>query len=142
MGPEDRSHISTNSIALGDKRSDFSYEWFQSRSDSASRQALVLWMKEDDFSDNPARRLNSLVSHIPQLTNANGNVSFFLIGPRSSDTLRSLNWTLNTYDAPRLIHAAGAGHFKILSPEATAMIHDATNNQFSGHRSSWRASWD
>jgi hypothetical protein len=142
MGPEDRTHISTNSITLDGEPSDFAFEWFQSRSDSASRQALVLWLKEDDFSDNPAQRLNSLVAQIPQLTNSDKKVSFFLIGPRSSDSLRALNWTLNTRVAPSLIAAAVAGNFKILSPEATAMIHDATNNQFSGHRSSWRASWD
>ena len=142
LGPEDRTHISTNSISLEDTRSDFSYEWFQSRSDSATRQALVLWLKEDDFSDNPARKLNSLIKQIPKLTIPNNNISFFLIGPRSSDTLRALSWTLNTNNAPDLIGAAKAGNFRILSPEATAMIHDATNIEVSGRLSSWRASWD
>jgi hypothetical protein len=142
MGPEDRTHISTNSIMLDGKRSDCSYEWFKSRSDAANRLALVLWLKEDDFADSPARTLNSLIEQVPQLVDSNKNVSFFLIGPRSSDTLRALNSSLDTADTTKLLDAAGTGHFKILSAEATALIHDTTNDLVSGHYSSWRASWN
>jgi hypothetical protein len=142
MGPEDRTHISTNSIMLDGKRSDCSYEWFKSRSDAANRLALVLWLKEDDFADNPARTLNSLIEQVSQLVDSNKNVSFFLIGPRSSDTLRALNSSLDTADTTKLLDAAGTGRFKILSAEATALIHDTTNDLASGHYSSWRASWN
>lgn len=141
LGPEDRTHIHTNSMSLGSDGKDgpmtkYSYEWFKSRSDAADCQALVLWLNEDDFSDETAQRLNLLIRQIPYLTDTNKQVLFFLIGPRASDTLRDLDSPLDPVKAHDLIAAANAGHFQILSPEATAMVHDTTNNGYSWEFSS------
>lgn len=131
LGPEDLTHISTNSITLDGKHpNNLSYEWFKSRSDSGFRRALVLWLNESDFEDNPAQKLDSLIQQIPCVRDPAKNACFFLIGPHSSDTLRALTGSLND-SATNLISAARTGRFKILSPEATAVDQTWLEQKFS-----------
>ena len=135
-GPEDRTHILTNSVCLTldekskyGRSSRYAYEWFGIRytniSTSDDCQICVLWLNENDFADNPALRLGSLLGKIPAVTNPNGNTSFYLIGPRSSDTLRALDKTdMNggTANLANFVNAVQSENFHILSPEATASV--------------------
>jgi hypothetical protein len=121
-------------IAKDSRLSQYAYEWFRTENDSNNRQVCVLWLNEDDFGDDPASRLGSLMTNIPALTeptnNCNRGVSFYLIGPRSSDTLRALAYTDTNkllHDAPytNLTTTAILHNFYILSPEATASVVDS-----------------
>jgi hypothetical protein len=134
LGPEDRNHISTNAVRLSSDSnappSRLSYEWFRSRSDKATCRACVLWLNEDDFTDNPGRRLDALLCHsVDSLADTNKKVTFYLIGPRTSDTLRNLA-VIPFNGATSLVAAARAGRFQILSPEATASVHDTINDEY------------
>ncbi len=161
VGPEDSTHIYTNSVWLNridffhtnvisgtnvvirygidpeSRLSQYSYEWFKTTNDPAygprtnNFQACVLWLNEDDFADDPASRLGSLLTNIPALTTGT-NVSFYLIGPRASDTLQALAYTDKTKLShalyTSLTNAADLHHFYILSPEATASVLPANAN--------------
>lgn len=123
---EDRTHISTNSVELtlegGDQRfSRFAYEWFEAP--ASPDPICVLWLNEDNFADEPARRLGVLFTNIPSLESGS-NVWFYLIGPRASDTLLALDETdTDPSDSlTRFANAAKHKHFHILSPEATVSV--------------------
>lgn len=127
MLAEDRTHISTNSVDLtlegGDDQrlSRYAYEWF--KTPATGFQICVLWLNEDNFADKPARRLGVLFTNIPSLASAK-NVSFYLVGPRASDTLLALDET-DTDPSDTLsgfTDVAKHGHFYILSPEATISV--------------------
>jgi hypothetical protein len=136
--PEDRSHIYTNSLRLttsdGDTAgvaSQYAYEWFQTLNPTNSygctswNRICVLWLNEDDFGDSPALRLGSLLGQIPPVVAGDTNTSFYLVGPRASDTLRALANTPTTgasLNYSYLKSAATKGTFQILSPESTACI--------------------
>jgi len=134
IGPDDRTHIHTNVVPLTCANNDghpraslYSYEWFQTRLARGKRHFCVVWLNEDDFSDNPALRLGSLLTQVPRLTNSDAHTTFYLIGPRSSDTLRALAQTQTDLVATNLAVlqiAARTGHFSILSPEATASVEE------------------
>ena len=103
----------------------FAYEWFQNQRGTNKFRVCVLWLNEDDFADEPALRWGSLVAHFSTLTNSNGVASFYLVGPRASDTLQAFVQTsrTNTESFRTLEKAAQLGHFHILSTEATASLH-------------------
>ena len=141
--PEDRSHIYTNTMWLTTDENDtngvasrYAYEWFQcvNRTNSLTRvsrsRICVAWLNEDDFADNPGMRLGSLLGQISPVINRRTNFSFYLIGPRASDTLRALANTVtnNSANCSNLVQAARGGDFQILSPEATACIADNNKN--------------
>ncbi|HUC84816.1 MAG TPA: hypothetical protein VL970_06465, partial [Candidatus Acidoferrales bacterium] len=134
MGPEDRTHIFTNAVDLaGDFDSDprsswFAYEWFQD-DNAPGRRCCALWLNESDFADKPALRLGSLLNQFPWPADTNQNTSFYLIGPRNSDTLKALLQTRTNNPSAclaRLQSVARSGHFHILSPEATATLNEIT----------------
>jgi hypothetical protein len=124
LGPEDATHIFTNSVALGGitngLRSHIAYEWFTDDTNKTD-QTCAVWLNEDDFGNNCWTKLDSLLSNMPP------NAYFYLIGPRSSDTLRGMVQDRvlekpNPADVPRLKEFARSGHFQILSPEASAEV--------------------
>ncbi|HEY3863654.1 MAG TPA: hypothetical protein VGO59_17400 [Verrucomicrobiae bacterium] len=136
-GPEDRIHIFTNSVRLfcpeEARDSKFAYEWFVNET---GIQFCVLWLNEYDFSPNPMLELGSLLTNIPALASKDAtiNISFNLIGPRSSDTLRSLaefNGGSQEECFQYLKTAAKLNRFHILSPEATTSV-DPTNEDLYG----------
>ncbi len=124
IGPADRTHLYTNLVTLplaakGTQHfaSALAWEWFAPDTPT-NVSACVVWLNEDDFSSQPLFRLQALVANLmPQ----DAKASFYLIGPRSSDTLRAL-----VSDAPapaaltNLAALAKSGRFQILSPEVTA----------------------
>jgi hypothetical protein len=135
IGPDDRTHIHTNVVPLTSVDNDghsrpslYAYEWFRTKIYSDNRHVCVLWLNEDDFSDDPALRLGSLLKHIPSLTDPGAKTWFYLIGPRSSDTLKALAEMHDGQTPPTSTNltalqvAAMTGHFSILSPEATASV--------------------
>ncbi len=127
MGAEDNSHICTNDVDLGSNTSPpshFAYEWFRD-SDRLTNTCCVLWLDEYDFADHPVARLKALLSHIPYLDNASKRISFYLIGPRASDTLSALVRATNELKTAQTLRAAAqANHFHLLSTEATATAAD------------------
>jgi len=135
LGPEDRTHIATNAVWLphagpGDfgRYSKFAYEWFATRKEAQNLQTCVLWLNEDDFADDPAWHLGSLLTKCPALSQAGGPLSFYLVGPRTSDTLRAFAQSLHdTNHSANLLAVTRQGHFHIVSPEATASINETNN---------------
>jgi hypothetical protein len=134
LGPDDRTHISTNSVCLTLRddnqpvNSHFAYELFEHRTTNEPVHVCVLWLNEDDFADRPALRLGALFKKIPSLTNSQSNANFYLVGPRASDTLRSFKETDTSTPSDELNRfekVIRAGRFNIFSPEATASVRDS-----------------
>ncbi|HTV42575.1 MAG TPA: hypothetical protein VMF08_18565 [Candidatus Sulfotelmatobacter sp.] len=130
MNPFDSAHIFTNAVRLDhfatsptSRMSRYAYEWFEAQRPAKHLQACVLWMNEQDFADKPVLKLASLLGPIHSLTHSGGLVNFFLIGPRSSDTLRGMVNTGETGDPPPqgLYAEINSNAVSILSPEATAI---------------------
>jgi hypothetical protein len=129
MGPFDPAHIFTNSICLGglahqpSRMTRYAYEWFEAQKYTNHLRVCVLWLNEEDFGDEPMLRLASLLEPIHSLTAPGGEVKFYLVGPTSSDTLKSMVETSQAADPciAGLRAVARAGAFSILSPEATAV---------------------
>jgi hypothetical protein len=125
LAPVDRNHIGvdvlpmTNAPAKGFSPTNLNvaFEWFVGTrsTGAAGADALVVWLKEDDFQDRPLDTLNGMLAALG--VGAEAKKSFYLIGPRSSDTLRSFAQALRRAGAS---FAKARPYFKILSPEATA----------------------
>lgn len=126
FAPEDRNHIGvaatdvTNSVQATN-RLQLAFEWFQATQASAGSRPpllLVLWLREDDFAAEPLPTLGTLLAMLG-VPEAPAKPSFYLIGPRSSDTLRAM---ANTDSARASVCRALAceGRLHLLSPEATA----------------------
>jgi hypothetical protein len=137
LGPEDRSRISTNWVALVSNgwtnKSRFAFEWFLADTAEQDLQTCVLWLNEDDFADDPASGLHSLLAEMQP--DARGKdvalpskVSFYLVGPYSSDTLRSLVLTETSHPFFHM-SIVKSDQFHILSPEAHAEVL-GTNDPF------------
>lgn len=130
FAPEDRNHIgiqelkipeNTGTAAATNTASDpvrgVAFEWFISTQSSAPHSVLVVWLKEDDLAPDPLAALGGLARALGMTETGRTNVSFTLLGPRSSDTLRAMaNGPTN-----ETLRALGeADRFRIVSPEATA----------------------
>jgi hypothetical protein len=122
LGPEDGTHIFTNSVVLcgSGSATHIAYERFNDDR-NPTNHACAVWLNEDDFGADFWTKLNSLLSNMPP------KASFFLIGPHSSDTLRGMVQDTivehpDSAAVPCLTLLAKAGRFKILSPEATAEV--------------------
>lgn len=125
FAPEDRNHIGVAAVALTNSvtavgRLQFAFEWFQATQTAAGSRPpllLVLWLREDDFAAEPLPTLGSLLALLG-VPDAPAKPSLYLMGPRSSDTLRALVNTCPTNSSWRDL--AQQGRFRIFSPEATA----------------------
>lgn len=139
LRPEDRTHIFTNmtSLDLGALNipSRYAYEWFKDLKSSSPHHVCVMWLDEDDFGNEPVLLLGSLFKNILP-ANDLSKVSFCLVGPRASDTLRALDKTdasASTNDFFNLTNLIGRGRFHILSPEATASIGSEDYGDYDDH---------
>ncbi len=120
FGPEDRNHVGvqrltvTNLAAAGECT--VAFEWFGATVRSSWPQsALVLWLREEDFARKPLPTLGEVLQQLG-LSARPADAQFYLIGPRSSDTLRALAEAEPGEFCQQL---ATNGCFRILSPEAT-----------------------
>jgi hypothetical protein len=133
LGPLDGNHISTNWMSLTDCKAEataslttrFAYEWFCADT-NPNELTCVLWLNENDFSVDFSSRLGRLLEQLKPSESKSGecfptNARFYLLGPRSSDSLRSLVEA----DAKAPIfqnEVVRSGRFQILSPAATAAV--------------------
>jgi hypothetical protein len=94
------------------------YEWFAQRPNPAKKGAacstLVLWLPESHLNRNPLGRLAKLCDDLIGQNTSNFS-GVFMIGPRSSDTLKSL---IPTDSAMELLSLQNK--LSIFSPQATA----------------------
>jgi hypothetical protein len=114
LTPNDRSHIGADSVELYPANGpplilELAFEEF-APTNSSRTKALVLWLNEDNFANEPLETLRKLLV----LINTNGP-KFCLIGPRSSDTLRGIALAQPTNEPPGIWDK-----FDIHSAEATA----------------------
>jgi hypothetical protein len=96
-----------NSPAERNKAKDLNvpYEWFVPRQKSSNLDVLVLWLPEMYLGDDTLPRLAALVDHLAPLTNRTVNeklVGLFVVGPRSSDTLKHM---VPAYASPKIGHS-------------------------------------
>jgi hypothetical protein len=101
------------------------YEWFVPREKKADVDVLVLWLPEVYLSDNTLARLSTLVDALAPIDAPAINqaiVGVFIVGPRSSDTLKRMIPTQKSPEigppAERSI-ATLRGKLCIFSPQAT-----------------------
>lgn len=129
LSPEDRSHIGADTLALTQTNAsgasnvqrafltanlNVAFEWFTRTATNGPQSVLLLWLKEDDFANFPLQTIGEVMKALA-VTQPN-TTHFYLIGPRSSNTLKGI-----AEDPAEGFAAAGlADHFHILSPEATA----------------------
>jgi hypothetical protein len=99
------------------------YEWFglrQSDSPDAGLKLLVLWLPEGLLGAEPLCRLAYLREQLAPPASLNGRLSgFFVLGPRSSDTLKSvaeMNLAFTNHVCAGLLREK----LRIYSPQATA----------------------
>ena len=131
FAPEDRNHVGVQRLAITNQATvgecTVAFEWFNATGSAPwPKSALVLWLREEDFARKPLQTLGKILQQLgmeAQPTEA----KFYLIGPRSSDTLRAL-----AEDEPGEYcrQLATSGCFRILSPEATApdqLLFQSTN---------------
>ncbi|HTH48173.1 MAG TPA: hypothetical protein VMB21_11720 [Candidatus Limnocylindria bacterium] len=119
------------------------YEWFVPDKSSPGNakltaNTLVLWLNEEGFADYPLSRLRGLLN-ILSLDDTNRLARTFLVGPRSSDTLKQmygdagkLRDKLTFNGAAPALPPLRAGQLKIFSPEATAPDFLITGGTVSG----------
>jgi hypothetical protein len=78
----------TNSLAIP-------FEWFHHFNEGAiDRAVLLMWLKEEEFTDFPISRLLELDAALNR-RHPDGPLEFKVVGPRSSDTLRRMAWDQN-----------------------------------------------
>lgn len=119
--PEDRSNLGLLKFELQTSHDPApvcaysTFEWYISPT-KMFPSILVLWLREEPFSDFPLERLHQLsISLVKDQNFTNGRVHFVAVGPRSSDTLK------NCADDHTVISGYGPWlkNFSLISPSAT-----------------------
>ncbi len=98
------------------------FEWAEK--EKGNKSVLVLWLQEEQFADYPLTRIARLMAKLELAKNLKNEFKFNLIGPRSSDTLKSMltDPAFNgvTNHQARADHLELINHLHICSTSATA----------------------
>lgn len=114
FAPEDRKHIGVEQMKFtgadlnGEQK--VAFEWFART--KGSQDVLVLWLPEEDFARGPLTRIKNLWT---TLGLSPSRSELVVLGPRSSDTLRSMAREWSSDLVPLY-----AQSIRIVSPHATA----------------------
>lgn len=103
---------------------DLPYEWYDYEDpvsgQLAKRSVLLLWLDESWLGNEPFERIGALVEQVLSLPVNRSHVSWVMIGPSSSGTLRSMvRRKKETAAIEKLRTRSGLDSFYILSPVAT-----------------------